>query len=187
MALVLASKSPRRKELMALVAPSFVVDEAQVDEQAAEAPSAAALAELLAAEKAGWVARRRSGDVVIGCDTVVEVQGRVLGKPKDPQQAAEMLQLLAGGQHVVHTGVCVVHFSGEVRRFVESTNVIFADIPKAEVEKYVLTNEPYDKAGGYAIQGWAAKYITGIHGCFYNVMGLPVAQLYAVLNKLGAV
>ncbi len=191
MALVLASKSPRRRELMALVAPSFELDEAALDEGALCAESArraempAQLAQALAAAKAGAVFAARGGrDTVVDCDTVVELDGAVLGKPADEEQARMMLESLSGREHRVHTGVCVLAPGRPPARFTETTRVTFAGIPQEEIDAVVRTEEPYDKAGGYGIQGWAARFVPSICGCYYNVMGLPVPALYRALAGL---
>ncbi len=185
MALVLASKSPRRRQLMTLVCPVFETDEAHFEEDAlpGEAPAQTALR--LARGKAQNVAARRPRDVVIGCDTVVEAAGRLLGKPANREQAADMLLLLSGRRHWVHTGVCIIAPGRAPAAFTNSTAVDFAPLPKAEIDAYTATPEAYDKAGGYGIQGWAARYVLGVDGCFYNVMGLPVAALYHKLLDMG--
>ena len=189
MALVLASKSPRRRELMRLVTPLFEVDEADVDERGISADNPAALSLAIALAKAGDVAARRPRDIIIGCDTVVEVDGATLGKPRDEAQAVEMLTTLSGRRHLVHTGVGIYlsESANSAVSFINTTAVDFAPIPAAEIAAYAKTPEPYDKAGGYGIQSWAARYITGVEGCFFNVMGLPVAELYAQLVALGLV
>ena len=185
MALVLASHSPRRRELMALLTPDFAVDEANVDEESITAATPCELAVTLARLKALDVAARRPGDVVIGCDTVVEANGVTLGKPHGEDDAKQMLNRLSGGRHHVHTGVCIVR-PGRPQpcQFSATTHVDFAPVPPDAIAAYVQTSEPYDKAGGYGIQGWAARYVTRVEGCYYNVMGLPVAALYQKLREL---
>ena len=172
---------------MALICPVFAVDEAAVDETATRAATPRALAEALARLKALDVAARRSQDAVIGCDTVVEVDGATLGKPKNEAEAADMIARLSGCRHMVHTGVCLVLPQGHAPAalFSETTYLDFAPIPAAAIQQYVKTPEAYDKAGGYGIQGWAARYATRIEGCYYNVMGLPVAALYHTLLQWG--
>ena len=172
---------------MSLITPAFEVDEAAVWEEGVHMDTPRALAENLARLKALDVASRRPHDIVIGCDTVVEVEGATLGKPKDEKQAADMIERLAARRHQVHTGVCIVMPGGaSTTQFCESTSLDFAPIGAAEIEEYVKTPEPYDKAGGYGIQGWAARYVTRIEGCYYTVMGLPVAALYQKLRELNA-
>jgi septum formation protein len=185
MALVLASQSVRRRELMALVAADFVLDEAAVDETATRGLPPVCLARELARQKACAVAARRPRDVVIGCDTVVELEGRPLGKPQNPAAARAMLAALSGRRHWVHTGLCVAAENKAPDSFSETTAVNFAPLPAGEIEAYIATDEPYDKAGGYGIQGWAARYVLRVEGCYYNVMGLPVARLYHRLLALG--
>ena len=187
MPLVLASQSPRRRELMALVTPDFIVDAADIDEDGLTAFSPVALAQMLAQAKAAAVAARREADTILGCDTVVEAGGELLGKPAGFDDAVRMLQSLSGRRHLVHTGVCIIP-PGELEpaaTFAETTAVWFAPLPEDEIAAYARTAEPYDKAGGYGIQGWAARYITRVEGCFYNVMGLPVAALYRHLRAEG--
>ncbi len=187
MAIVLASKSPRRQQLMSLVVPHFEVDAAQGEERAPKGYSASDAAQYIAVQKAQDVFARRRTDIVIGCDTVVQLTDSILGKPGDEQMAKEMLTALSGKTHTVHTGVCVLLPGGGRSEFSACTTVRFADISPESIAEYVATKEPYDKAGGYGIQGWAAKYVSGIEGCYYNVMGLPVAALYSELVKIGAV
>lgn len=183
---MLASKSPRRKELLAMLLPSFETTDAHVDESAIKARHPKVLAKKLAKAKAGAAAQNHPGKAIIACDTVVELNGEALGKPKSKMQAVAMLHRLAGRTHKVHTGVCVV-LPGQKKPyawFTSTTWVRFGAIPPAQLLQYAATPEPYDKAGGYGIQGWAAKYIKSIQGCYYNVMGLPVAALYQKIHGL---
>ncbi len=189
MALVLASKSPRRQELMNFVDSCFEIDVSGFDESKVTQTSPSELAMILAQEKAKEVFARRPKDIVIGCDTVVELEGNPLGKPKNETQAAEMINALQNKAHKVHTGVSICQ-PGQmlvpVCSFVETTTVYFGKISQKEINDYVKTSEPYDKAGGYGVQGWAARYIYRIEGCYYNVMGLPVASLYHHLATVKA-
>lgn len=180
---ILASNSPRRKELLQKVVKEYEVISSDIEEEGICATTPALLAQTLAQMKAEDIAAKHPNAVVIGCDTVVEVNGIPLGKPHNKEEAYEMLQQLSGRTHAVHTGVCV---QKEVERtcFVETSNVFFATMSDEEIKAYVATDEPYDKAGGYAIQGEAAKFITKIEGCYFNIMGLPVAHLYKVLKDL---
>ncbi len=188
MALVLASKSPRRQELMHFVAHCFEIDVSGFDESKVTETCPSKLAIVLAEEKAKEVFARRPRDIVIGCDTVVEVNGSSLGKPKNTMQATEMLNALQNKAHKVHTGVsiCTPGQKEPVCSFIETTTVYFGAISKEEISEYVKTKEAYDKAGGYGVQGWAARYIYRIEGCYYNVMGLPVASLYHHLSEIEA-
>lgn len=184
MALVLASQSPRRRELMRLVTPDFVVDVADVDESGPAAAGPAQLAGRLARAKAEAVFARRPYDTIIGCDTVVALDEAVLGKPRDAAEAVRMLEALSGRDHLVHTGLCLLGPGRRAHDLVETTRVTFSPIPRGEIEAVAATDEPYDKAGGYGIQGWAARFIPAIEGCYYNVMGLPVAALWRALARL---
>ena len=185
MSLILASGSPRRRELMALITPDYQVVTSEVDESKIAAENPARLAQALAAAKARAVAAQYPGDVVVGCDTVVDCGGVVFGKPRDEADAVVMLRALSGRAHRVHTGVCVCR-DGQAAATVETTTVHFAPIPEEELLAYVRTPEPYDKAGAYAIQGRAAVWCSGIEGCYYNIMGLPVHRTAQLLRQFGA-
>ena len=181
--LILASTSARRRELMNLLTQDFMCEGADIIE--VSAGSALDTCVLNARAKCLSVESRFPGHTVIGCDTVVEIGGLVLGKPADATDAGKTLLLLSGREHSVCSGVCVAH-RGIEHQFTCVTRVVFNEIPASEIDGYVMTDEPYDKAGAYAIQGWAAKYISEIHGDYYNVMGLPVSALYSLLRQLGA-
>lgn len=183
--LILASGSPRRRELLQLVTPRFEVVASEVDERAVSAPTPQALVAALAEAKARAVAALRPADVVLGCDTVVDLDGRVLGKPADRAEAEAMLRAYSGRWHYVRTGVCAVK-DGQAHGFVETSKVFFAPLEEDEIAAYAATDEPYDKAGAYAIQGGAARLVTRVEGCYFNVMGLPVAALYRLLRQLQA-
>lgn len=176
----LASKSPRRRELFSLITDRFVCVSADVDESRVTAPDGQALSLALGELKCRAAAAEYPDGVVIGCDTVVWIDGKVLGKPHSVDEAREMLRLLSGRLHEVYTGVCV-SCGGAETSFSVRTGVRFSPIPAEEIERYIQTDDPYDKAGGYGIQGWAARWIEGIDGDFYNVMGLPVSRLYQCL------
>lgn len=184
--LVLASASPRRQELLRAAGIEFVVQPAEVPEapQADEKPRA--YAERLAREKARAIFRGRPGDVVLGADTVVIVDEHILEKPRDPADAARMLRLLSGREHFVTTGVGLVGDGFEDVRS-ETTLVVMAEIADEEIVSYVATGEPMDKAGAYAIQGIASRWISRIEGDYGNVVGLPVALVYRMLREHGAV
>ncbi|MDO5601835.1 MAG: Maf family protein [Oscillospiraceae bacterium] len=183
MGLILASASPRRKELLSLITKDFTVCEADFDEAAEAEADPRKRALKLACGKCRAVWARFPGETVIGCDTVVDCGGRVFEKPRSRREAEGMLRALSGGAHLVHTGVCIRRGAKE-ERFTGTTRVWFAEIPDGELESYLDTPEPYDKAGGYGIQGWAARFIPRIEGCYFNVMGLPVSSLYAALLKI---
>lgn len=180
--LILASGSPRRKELLALVTPDFTVKVSDVDESAITAHTPAGLAKALARAKCLAVAETEPEALVLGSDTVVEFEGEVFGKPKNRQDAQRMLQALSGKRHYVHTGVCMAQ-GDHIENFVVSSAVDFFPIEEADLQGYIDTKEPYDKAGGYAIQGHAAVWCKGIEGCYYNIMGLPVSQVAQALKK----
>lgn len=178
---ILASASPRRKELLALLLPQFIVETAPVDETDHPPLPPRELVALLAARKARAVADRFPADRVIGSDTVVAVDGQILGKPQSPEEAVGMLRTLSGRTHTVYTAVCVCSPEGE-RQAVSSTQVTFAPMSEEEIDWYVATGEPMDKAGAYGIQGYGARFIREIQGDFYTVMGLPVQKLYQLLT-----
>jgi septum formation protein len=199
--LVLASASPRRQELLRNVGISFVVQVADVDETPLPGEGARDCAERLAREKALKVWRARPQDVVLGADTVVVVDGTILGKPADGDDAARMLRMLSGREHRVITGVCLVRavVSGqgssskvkapareELKNASETTVVTMSEISEREIRDYVATGEPMDKAGAYAIQGIASRWIPRIEGDYGNVVGLPVALVYRMLRKDGS-
>lgn len=183
MALILASGSPRRKELMALVDPDFWVEVSAVEEDGITADTPAQLVEKLAVAKTRAVAALHPQDTVLGFDTVVDCGGTVFGKPHDQAAALAMLRALSGQKHLVHTGVCVCR-GAHIVTAVETSAVFFAPIPDSALQAYVQTPEPYDKAGGYAIQGWAARWCSRIEGCYYNIMGLPVYRTVQLLAHI---
>mgnify|MGYP000624210852 FL=1 len=172
MALILASGSPRRRELMALITPDYTVITSDVDEGKIAADTSA---------KARAVAKLHPADTVLGFDTVVDCGGEVFGKPQDEADALRMLRALSGRTHKVHTGVCICK-GGRAAATVETTLVHFSTIVD-DLRAYVRTPEPYDKAGAYAIQGHAALWCAGIEGCYYNIMGLPVHRAAQLLSE----
>lgn len=182
--LVLASASPRRQELLHTAGISFVVQPADVDETPLAGELPRDCAERLAREKALAVWRVRRQDVVLGADTIVVVDDIILGKPRDADDAARMLRMLSGRAHSVITGVCLVGpGEDEVRTSSESTLVTMSELSDDEIRVYVATGEPMDKAGAYAIQGIAARWIPRIEGDYSNVVGLPVARVYRMLRE----
>ena len=180
MALILASASPRRRELLSLITKDFTVETSQVDEAAITAPTPAKLAQALADAKCRAVAAQHPEDIVIGCDPVVDYAGRVFGKPKDHEDALRMLRALSGAQHHVHTGVCISD-GARTESFVDSCRVTFFPLGEEEIDFYASTAEPYDKAGAYAIQGRAALWLDRIEGDSYTIMGLPVSRTVQLL------
>jgi len=190
--LVLASASPRRQELLRATGISFAVQPADIDETPLLNESARDCAERLAQQKALHIWTSRPHDLVLAADTVVVVDGMILGKPVDAEDAARMLRLLSGKVHQVITGVCLVKAGGsavhrnerpEVRTASETTSVTMSEISAQEISDYVGTSEPMDKAGAYAIQGIASRWIPRIEGDYSNVVGLPVALVYRMLRK----
>ena len=182
--IILASQSPRRQELMSAIAPGFRVVVSQADESLAPGTPPGEAVEELALRKAGAVlasAPAGADWVVIGADTVVAIDGRILGKPRDREDCLKMLALLSGREHVVYTGVALQR--GEQKRvFREEAWVEFWPLTPKERHWYADTPEPYDKAGGYGIQGLGAVLVRGIVGDYFTVMGLPVARLWRELR-----
>ena len=183
---ILASASPRRRELVQLLGVEFEVRPSRVGETQKLGEAPADFVARLAREKAEDVARSLpaipAGAVVLGADTEVVIDGVALGKPESDAHAAEMLRMLAGRAHEVITGLCLCRESRPPLCEMVSTRVWFDPMSEAEIGEYVASGEPRDKAGAYAIQGRAARYIPRIEGCYYNVMGLPVAALYGLLR-----
>jgi septum formation protein len=182
--LVLASASPRRQELLRDAGISFEVQPADIPEHPQPTEGAKECAERLAREKALAVARQRPQDCVLGADTVVVVEGQLLGKPSDAADAARMLRMLSGREHHVITGVCLV-VRGEALVSSETTFVTVSEITDQEIADYVASGEPMDKAGAYAIQGIASRWIPRIEGDYSNVVGLPVALVFRMLRERG--
>lgn len=181
---VLASGSPRRRELLGQMGiEDFEVLPAQGEETAPEGLAPDALVARLALQKAREVAALRPEATVIGADTVVALDGRVLGKPSDEEEAREMLSALSGRRHQVYTGMAVLS-GGQVFTHVECTQVEFRPLTEEEIAAYVATGESMDKAGAYGIQGRACVFIRGIQGDYYNVVGLPVCALHELLAQL---
>ena len=182
MRLILASASPRRRELLGLYTQDFSVSASDFDESGVSASTPDALVEQLARGKCLEVAAKNPGAVVLGCDTVVDVDGEVFGKPHSRDDAVRMLRALSGATHLVHTGVCIS--DGEhTESFVDTCRVTFFPISEAEIARYVDTDEPYDKAGAYAIQGRAAVWLDRIEGDYYTIMGLPVSRTVRLLES----
>ena len=179
--IILASASPRRKELLETAGLSFTVKVADVEEIIEENMSADEVVMSLALQKANAVAKDNPDAVVIGADTVVVLDGEILGKPKSEENAISLLQMLSGRVHTVYTGVAMI--KGEkVKNFCEATRVEFYPLEKEEIEAYVATKEPMDKAGAYGIQGRGCVLIRKISGDYFNVVGLPVSAVYRELR-----
>jgi septum formation protein len=187
--LVLASASPRRQELLRNAGIPFAVQAADINEIPIPGESPRDCAERLAREKALAVFQSRLRDYVLGADTIVVVGDAMLGKPCDADDAARMLRMLSGRTHEVITGVCVmspVAGKAEARTAAETTLVTMCELSDKEIRDYVATGEPMDKAGAYAIQGIASRWISRIEGDYSNVVGLPVALVYGMLRERGA-
>ncbi len=181
--LVLASGSPRRRELLAALSVPFEIDVSNVDESTAS-PDPVEVARSLAERKARAVASRRPGDVVIGSDTVVALDGRVLGKPADADEARAMLAALRGRSHQVVTGVAVA-LGGAVTTAHTATTVTMRPYRDEEIEAFIATGSPFDKAGGYAIQDSAFAPVAALEGCECGVIGLPLWTLHDLLQRTG--
>ncbi|MBE6899382.1 MAG: septum formation inhibitor Maf [Ruminococcaceae bacterium] len=173
--LILASGSPRRRELLSLITDEFEVLVSGCEEFVPEGTPAEKVPAILAEQKALAVAKLRPEDTVIGSDTVVVLNGEIFGKPKDKEHARAMLKALSGKKHFVYTGVAVAE-KGAVRSFVQKTEVEFYELSDETIEKYIESLEPMDKAGSYGIQGKGSVLVKGIVGDYFNVMGLPVAE-----------
>jgi septum formation protein len=182
--LVLASQSPRRQELLRNAGIAFVVQPANVEEKRLPGELPRAYAERLARAKARAVARWRPADVVLGADTVVVVDDAVLEKPADAADATRMLRLLSGRTHQVTTGVCLIGPGSEDVRS-ETTTVYFQPLSSEDIAFYVAHGEPMDKAGAYAVQGIASRWIPRLEGCYFNVVGLPVPLVWRMLRDHG--
>jgi septum formation protein len=202
--IVLASASPRRQELLSNAGIPFTVQPAEIDETPLAGEAARDCAERLAREKALAVFQNRPQEWVLGADTIVVVDDVILGKPRDADDAARMLRLLSGRTHAVITGVCLVGpvassqfpvgpaascqlpVASKTETASETTLVTMSELSDKEIRGYIATGEPMDKAGAYAIQGIASRWIPRIEGDYSNVVGLPVALVYAMLRGRGA-
>ena len=179
--ILLASQSPRRQELMRLTGYPFTVCISEVDETVDLTLPLEVAIEDIAARKASAVSHQYPENIVIGADTIVTIDGKILGKPVDPEDACRILLRLSGRTHRVVTGVCIRSLSREIR-FHESTEVTFYPITEDEIRRYVATGEPMDKAGAYGIQGLGALFVRGISGDYHSVVGFPVARVYRELR-----
>ena len=178
--IILASKSPRRQELLKFITQDFTVKTAEVDETLPEKISPADAVLYLSKIKAEPF--KNENDIVIGADTVVAIDGKILGKPSDKADARDMLRLLSGKTHSVFTGVTV--FKGnDSKSFFSETKVTFFELSESEIENYISTGEPLDKAGAYGIQGFGSLLVEKIEGDYFNVVGLPVSKLNRLLTN----
>ncbi|MBQ8687644.1 MAG: septum formation inhibitor Maf [Ruminococcus sp.] len=180
---ILASGSPRRKELMHYITDDFIIRTSDADETLPEGIAPYEASAHLAGLKAAAVAAEHADALVIGCDTTVILDGKILGKPLDAADAKHMLQTLSGRTHEVVTGVALI-CKGKMHTFSETTRVTFYPLTDAEIDAYLATGEPFDKAGSYGIQGKGALFVKGIEGDYYNVVGLPIAALSRKLKEM---
>jgi septum formation protein len=190
MKLILASASPRRAEILRSAGIAFETMATDIDESRRAGESVEAMVVRLAESKARAGAARSNAHgeavIVIAADTVVDLDGEALGKPGSARVAAEMLRKLGGRTHRVLTGLGSLRLpDGETRVEMEVTEVRFAPLSESEIAQYAATNEPLDKAGAYAIQGIAGRFVERIDGCYFNVVGLPLARLYRMLKQMG--
>lgn len=183
MRIILGSKSPRRQELMNLLGYDYIVDYPRDAEIIGFYNGASDYVRKASTRKAREISRRHPDSVVVGADTVVAVHNNILGKPKDIDDARRMLLMISKNTHIVLTGVAIFYKRKRIV-FVEKTKVFVDEIPGGDLEDYISTAEPYDKAGGYAIQGTFGKYINRIEGDYYNVVGLPINKLYRNIEKI---
>ena len=181
--IVLASNSPRRKQLMRLICPSFEIDPADIEESTAGNIALEHMPEYLALQKAEQIHQKHPDDIVIGCDTGVFIDNMMIGKPSSDRTAFEILKMLSGKIHRVITG-CAVCKGDKKLSFSQVTEVEFFPLSDEEINEYIATGEPGDKAGAYGIQGRGALLIKQIKGDYYNVVGLPVALLSRKLKEL---
>ena len=186
--IVLASKSPRRKEILEKCGFEPIVMISECDESKVKEKDPRKLVKKLSIIKARDVAGKcKDGDVIVAADTVVSVDGTILGKPKTKKEAREMIRSYAGKEHYVYTGVTIIYKrkeKDEEYSFVDKAAVTVSEMTNCEIKAYVETGEPMDKAGAYGIQGAFCKYIPKINGDFYTVMGLPIARTYRAIKEM---
>jgi len=180
---VLASKSPRRAELMRYIAPDFEILPAECGENPPDGIEADEVPEFLAVQKALDGSKKRPDSLVIGCDTVVILNGEIMGKPKDLEDAFRMLKALSGRVHTVVSGVCLC-YKGKTLSFTQKTAVEFYQLSDEDILDYVRQSNPLDKAGAYGIQDKGGLFVKEISGDYYNVVGLPLARLNLEIKKL---
>lgn len=176
MDIILASSSPRRRELLKMIYPKFRVIPSDIREFVPRSLEVEKCPEYLACEKAKFISLGYKNMLVIGCDTSVIIEGKILNKPRDTNDARKMINMLSGKIHQVITGCCLFYHE-KSKSFSVTTQVEFFELSKDEIERYIHTSEPYDKAGGYGIQNQGALFVKSISGDYYNIVGLPVATL----------
>ncbi|MDV3428143.1 MAG: Maf-like protein [Bacillota bacterium] len=186
MRLVLASSSPRRYELLKKITENFIQIPSKFDETQAVNDSEISNYVINIAEgKALEVAGRTKDSIVIGCDTIVELDGTIIGKPKNKQEAFNVLKSLSGRRHSVYTGIYLINT--ETKESIgdfEKSDVYFSKLTDEEINWYISTKEPLDKAGSYGIQGYGSRFVERIEGCYFNIVGLPVNKLYSMLKLM---
>ena len=182
--IILASKSPRRKQLLSMMGLEFTVQTADIDETMDKSQTPEHEVAAVSARKAEKIAREHPDDIIISADTIVVIDGKILGKPKDEEDAANMLRLLSGRTHTVYTGL-TVYANGESKTQVVGTEVTFRELSDAEIAAYIRTGEPMDKAGSYGIQGYGSMFVSHLNGDYFCVMGLPVCTLGEMLREAG--
>lgn len=182
MDVILASASPRRKKLLSMIYTDFKVIPSDIREVVPRDLSIEKCPEYLACAKAEMVSQGREKSLVIGCDTSVMIEGKILNKPRDTNDARIMMNMLSGSVHRVITGCCL-YYLGKSHSFSVATDVEFFELSEKEIEDYINTAEPYDKAGGYGIQNRGGLFVKGIHGDYFNVVGLPVARLKRAIDE----
>ncbi|KFN01506.1 septum formation inhibitor Maf [Bacillus clarus] len=180
--LILASGSPRRKELLELANVPFEIVVSEIEETIGAYSSPSDIVMSLALQKATAVAEKHGDHVVLGADTIVTYESRILGKPADEEEAKGMLQLLSGKTHEVYTGVALISKEKTVT-FYERTEVAFWELTEEEIDDYITSKEPFDKAGSYGIQGKGSIFVHHIQGDYYSVVGLPIARLVRELKQ----
>ena len=180
--IILASASPRRKEILELADLKFDVMPSDAQEITTKTAPNEVVMELASIKAKDIYKKSEKQSMVVGADTVVAYQGQILGKPADEADAKRMLTMLSGQTHEVYTGVCVIEY-GKTKTFYEETKVTFYEISDEQIDRYIKTGEPMDKAGSYGIQGKAAVFIKGIEGDYYNVVGFPIARFLQEITK----
>ncbi|NLM06419.1 MAG: septum formation protein Maf [Tissierellia bacterium] len=186
--IILASGSPRRVEILKGLGANFQIIPAEIEEKTSLNLSPESLAMSLSFMKAYSVGSKYPDEFVLGADTIVELEGKILGKPKDKDEARKFLQMLSGNGHRVITGFTIISINENIKiADFEVSIVTFKALQDLEIEEYISTEEPYDKAGGYAIQGMAKKFIESYSGCYNNIVGLPDECLKKYLVKIGAI
>lgn len=180
--IILASASPRRKEILELADLKFDVMPSDAQEITTKTAPNEVVMELASLKAKDIYKKSEKQSMIVGADTVVAYQGQILGKPTDEADAKRMLTMLSGQTHEVYTGVCVIE-DGKTKTFYEETKVTFYEISDEQIDRYIKTGEPMDKAGSYGIQGKAAVFIKGIEGDYYNVVGFPIARFLQEITK----